>query len=82
MEVVNATRIERLRWGANADKWDWKILLSVNSNSRYKSGGICFVDNQLYWAADANEANRYFLGMSAPFYAGFVQSVMVVGDTG
>ena len=31
-----------------------KILVSVNSNSRFKSGGICFVDNQLYWAADAN----------------------------
>ena len=37
-----------------ADKWDWEVLVSVNSNSRYKSGGICFVDGQLYWAADAN----------------------------
>ncbi|HWA98994.1 MAG TPA: hypothetical protein VG713_10900 [Pirellulales bacterium] len=36
------------------DAWDWKVLISVNSNSRYKSGGINFVDGQLYWAADAN----------------------------
>jgi hypothetical protein len=36
------------------DAWDWKVLVSVNSNSRYKSGGINFVDGQLYWAADAN----------------------------
>lgn len=41
-------------YDAKGDKWDWKVLLSVNSNSRYKSGGICFVDNQLHWAADAN----------------------------
>jgi hypothetical protein len=41
-------------YDAGADKWDWKVLISVNSNSRYKSGGINFVDGQLYWAADAN----------------------------
>ena len=41
-------------YDAKSDTWDWKILVSVNSNSRYKSGGICFVDGQLYWAADAN----------------------------
>ncbi len=39
---------------AKADTWDWKVLISVNSNSRFKSGGINFVDGQLYWAADAN----------------------------
>ncbi|MCB1233847.1 MAG: exo-alpha-sialidase [Verrucomicrobiae bacterium] len=39
---------------AASDAWDWKVLISVNSNSRYKSGGINFVDGQLYWAADAN----------------------------
>ena len=38
----------------SADRWDWKVLISVNANSRYKSGGINFVDGQLYWAADAN----------------------------
>lgn len=36
------------------DKWDWKIVVSSDSNSRYKSGGISFIDGQLYWAADAN----------------------------
>lgn len=36
------------------DRWDWKVVVSTNSNSRYKSGGINFVDGQLYWAADAN----------------------------
>ncbi len=37
-----------------ADKWDWKILISVGSNSRYKSGGFNFLDGKMYWAADAN----------------------------
>lgn len=41
-------------YDAKADRWEWKVLLSVNSNSRYKSGGINFVDGLLYWAADAN----------------------------
>ncbi|TWT62750.1 hypothetical protein Pan54_34950 [Rubinisphaera italica] len=39
------------------DVWDWQVLVSVNSNSRFKSGGINFVDGQLYWAADANGNN-------------------------
>jgi hypothetical protein len=41
-------------YDARADQWDWKVIISVDSNSRYKSGGINFVDGQLYWAADAN----------------------------
>ena len=41
-------------YDAKADKWDWRVLVSVDSNSRFKSGGINFVDGQLYWAADAN----------------------------
>lgn len=41
-------------YDARADSWDWRVVVSVNSNSRYKSGGINFVDGQLYWAADAN----------------------------
>jgi hypothetical protein len=36
------------------DSWDWKVIVSSNSNSRFKSGGINFVDGKLYWAADAN----------------------------
>jgi hypothetical protein len=41
-------------YDAKADTWDWKILISVNSDSRFKSGGINFVDGRIYWAADAN----------------------------
>jgi len=41
-------------YDARADHWDWRVLVSVNSNSRYKSGGINSVGGQLYWAADAN----------------------------
>lgn len=41
-------------YDAKTDKWDWKIIISVNSNSRFKSGGINFVDGKVYWIADAN----------------------------
>jgi hypothetical protein len=41
-------------YDAQADQWDWKVAISVNSNSRYKSGGFNFVGGQMYWAADAN----------------------------
>ena len=44
-------------YDASNDAWNWKVLVSVNSNSRFKSGGINFVDGQLYWAADANGRN-------------------------
>jgi hypothetical protein len=36
------------------DRWDWSVVVSDESNTRYKSGGINFVDGQLYWVADAN----------------------------
>jgi hypothetical protein len=36
------------------DMWTWKVLVSTDSNTRYKSGGINFVDGNVYWAADAN----------------------------
>jgi hypothetical protein len=36
------------------DQWEWQLLVSVDANSRFKSGGIHFVDGWLYWAADAN----------------------------
>jgi hypothetical protein len=41
-------------YDAKADTWDWKPIISVDSNSRFKSGGINFVDGKLYWIADAN----------------------------
>ena len=41
-------------YDAGNDKWRWTVLVSGPSNSRYKSGGINFVDGRLYWIADAN----------------------------
>jgi hypothetical protein len=41
-------------YDSKTDSWEWKPIVSSNSNSRFKSGGINFVDGQLYWAADAN----------------------------
>ncbi len=41
-------------YDAAADSWDWRVLVSSDANSRYKSGGINFVDGQVYWVADAN----------------------------
>jgi hypothetical protein len=41
-------------YDAEADKWDWKLLISVDSNSRYKAGGMNFVEGKIYWIADAN----------------------------
>jgi hypothetical protein len=36
------------------DRWDWKIVKSVVSNSRFKSGGVNFADGKLYWISDSN----------------------------
>jgi len=44
----------RGEYDSKADLWNWRVLISVNSNSRFKSGGISFVAGQVYWAADAN----------------------------
>ncbi|MBL9211312.1 MAG: hypothetical protein JNL92_12655 [Opitutaceae bacterium] len=41
-------------YDARADAWDWKVIMSSDSDSRYKSGGINFVDGRLYWISDAN----------------------------
>jgi hypothetical protein len=41
-------------YDAATDHWDWKVIVSVNSNSRFKCGGINFVDGKLYWISDAN----------------------------
>ncbi len=41
-------------YDAQADAWEWKPVISVDSNSRFKSGGINFVDGKVYWIADAN----------------------------
>ena len=41
-------------YDADEDKWHWTVLVSDSLNTRYKSGGINFVDGKLYWIADAN----------------------------
>ncbi|MEY4939142.1 MAG: hypothetical protein RIQ93_877 [Verrucomicrobiota bacterium] len=41
-------------YNATADAWDWRVIVSADANSRFKSGGINFVDGNVYWVADAN----------------------------
>ncbi len=41
-------------YDAETDEWDWKVIVSADANSRFKSGGINFVDGRVYWTADAN----------------------------
>lgn len=41
-------------YDARSDAWDWKVIISVDSDSRFKSGGINFAGGKVYWAADAN----------------------------
>ncbi len=41
-------------WDAAQDEWDWKVIVSADANSRFKSGGINCVDGEIYWVADAN----------------------------
>ncbi len=41
-------------YDAKNDRWLWTVVISDASNSRYKAGGINFVDGKLYWIADAN----------------------------
>jgi hypothetical protein len=53
-------------YNAAADQWDWKLVISVNSNSRFKCGGLNFIDGKCHWIADANGlaiANRYDRGI-------------------
>lgn len=47
-------------YDAAADAWNWKVIISVDANSRYKSGGINFVGEHMYWAADANGPKSKF----------------------
>ena len=45
------------------DQWDWRILVSVPSNSRFKSGGITFIDGKVYWISDSNGPKPYDRGV-------------------
>jgi hypothetical protein len=55
-------------YDAAADTWDWKVIISDHTNSRFKAGGITFVDNELYWISDSNGPEPYDRGIfkSAP----------------
>lgn len=50
-------------YDASRDKWCWKVILSGKMNSRYKSGGINFVDGKVYWISDANGPKPYDRGI-------------------
>jgi hypothetical protein len=50
-------------YDAERDQWHWKVVVSDAPNSRYKSGGINFVDGKLYWIADANGPRPYDRGI-------------------
>ena len=53
-------------YDAAADTWDWKVVISVDSNSRFKCGGINFIGDRCWWIADANGpaiANRWDRGI-------------------
>jgi len=41
-------------YDAAKDKWQWKVIVTASLNTRYKSGGINFVDGLCYWISDAN----------------------------
>jgi hypothetical protein len=41
-------------YDALVDRWDWRVVVSSEANSRFKSGGINFSDGQICWVADAN----------------------------
>lgn len=51
-------------YDARNDRWTWHVRVSTNSNSRYKSGGITFVDGQLYGISDANGQSNANYGPS------------------
>ncbi|MCE5236884.1 hypothetical protein LLH23_00145 [bacterium] len=46
-----------------ADRWDWQVIISDHLNSRYKAGGISFVDGMMYWISDSNGPEPYDRGV-------------------
>ncbi len=45
------------------DQWDWKIIIEASLNTRYKGGGINFVDGKMYWISDANGPEPHDRGL-------------------
>jgi hypothetical protein len=50
-------------YDAKRDRWDWKVIISDHLNSRYKAGGISFVDGMMYWISDSNGPQPYDRGI-------------------
>ncbi len=50
-------------YDAGADKWSWAVIVSERLNTRYKCGGINFVDGQAYWISDANGPQPHDRGL-------------------
>jgi len=50
-------------YDATEDNWKWRVIVSDRSNSRYKCGGINFVDGQVYWISDSNGPKPYDRGV-------------------
>ncbi len=50
-------------YDAANDSWDWNVIVSDRLNSRYKSGGINFVDGKVYWISDANGPEPHDRGL-------------------
>ncbi|MBU0609503.1 MAG: glycoside hydrolase [Armatimonadetes bacterium] len=50
-------------YDAAADRWEWRVIVSDATNSRYKAGGINFVDGQLYWISDSNVRQPFDRGV-------------------
>lgn len=50
-------------YDAKADKWQWKVIVSDHLNSRYKAGGISFVDGKVFWISDSNGPKPYDRGI-------------------
>jgi hypothetical protein len=50
-------------YDADEDAWDWNVIVSDAMNSRYKCGGLNFVQGQLYWISDSNGPEPYDRGV-------------------
>lgn len=50
-------------YDAQQDRWQWKVIVTASLNTRYKSGGINFVDGRAYWISDANGPKPYDRGI-------------------
>jgi hypothetical protein len=50
-------------YDVEADGWDWQVFITDSTNSRYKCGGITFMDGSVYWISDSNGPPPYDRGV-------------------